>query len=80
MLPMVPCMDFGAALNAMREHDQRMTREDWGREDEWVTIQWPDEHSKMRMPYLYQHLSHGGMVPWTPSQVDVLSTDWRVVL
>ena len=73
-------MDFGAALQAMREHDQHMTREDWGRTDEWIALQWPDGDSKMRMPYLYQHLSHGGTVPWTPNQVDILAADWRVVL
>lgn len=73
-------MDFGQALNAMREHDQRVTREDWGREEEWVALQWPDERSKMRRPYLYRHESNGALVPWLPDHVDVLATDWRVVL
>lgn len=73
-------MDFGAALNAMREDDQRLTRRGWNGEGQWVTLHWPDEHSKMRRPYFYISPVDGGLVPWMPSQTDLLATDWEVVL
>lgn len=73
-------MDFGAALNAMRENDQRVTRRGWNGEGQWVELQWPDEHSKMRRPYIYISPVDGGLVPWAPSQTDLLATDWEIVL
>jgi hypothetical protein len=76
---MVPCMDFCAALQAMREHDQRVTRDGWNGKGMWVAIQWPDEHSKMREPYVYMSLADGGPVPWVASHADLLATDWRIV-
>lgn len=79
MVPMVPCMDFSAALTAMREHDQRMTREGWHGEGMWVAIQWPDDHSTMRRPYFYLSPVGGGPVPWVASHSDLLATDWQLV-
>lgn len=72
-------MDFGAALNAMREDDQRVTRRDWNGEGQWIGLQWPDEHSKMRRPYFYISPEDGGLVPWVISQADLLATDWEIV-
>lgn len=79
MLPMVPCMDFAAAFNAMREHDQRVTREGWNGEGMWLAIQWPGEDSKMRRPYIYMSPEDGGLVPWDSSQTDLFATDWQIV-
>lgn len=79
MLPMVPCMDFTAAFNAMREHDQRVTREGWNGEGMWLAIQWPDEGSRMRRPYIYMSPVDGGTFPWTASQMDYFATDWQIV-
>lgn len=72
-------MDFGAAFQAMREHDHRVTREGWNGEGQWLAIQWPDEHSKMRHPYIYGVPVDGGPVPWLMSNADLFATDWKIV-
>lgn len=72
-------MDFGAALQAMREHDHKVTREGWNGTGMWVGIQWPDEGSAMRHPYFYGVPVEGGPVPWTMTHTDLLATDWQIV-
>lgn len=72
-------MDFSTAFNAMREHDHRVARDGWNGEGMWVAIQWPDEHSKMRRPYLYMSPVDGGLMPWEPCQMDLFATDWQIV-
>lgn len=71
-------MDFGQALNALRA-GQRVARAGWNAAGQWVALQVPDEHSKMRRPYLYLHPVDGSLVPWAATQSDVLADDWLVV-
>lgn len=71
-------MDFGDAL-ANLKHGFKMTRAGWNGKDMWVALQVPDEHSKMRRPYLYMSPIDGALVPWVASQTDLLADDWKVV-
>ena len=68
-------MDFGQALALLRQ-GQRVTRRGWNGAGMWVALQVPDEHSKMRRPYLYMRPVDGDLVPWVASQSDLLATDW----
>lgn len=76
--------DFGWALAQLRD-GRKVARSGWNGRDMWLTLQFPDEHSKMTLPYIYLSYPEGGVypggarVPWLPSQTDVLSSDWSIV-
>jgi hypothetical protein len=76
-------MDFAAALKALKE-DYRVTNTYWNGPGMYLALQRPDEHSKMGLPYIYinmpkEHpLYPGKMVPWTPSQLDIMSEGWKI--
>lgn len=69
--------DFGWALAALRD-GKRVAREGWNGRGMWVALQVPDEHSKMRRPYLFMRPVDGDLVPWVASQSDLLATDWTL--
>lgn len=72
-------MDIGAALQLLRA-GRRVTRAGWNGPDQWIALQVPDEHSKMRKPYLYISPVDDELVPWLASQTDILATDWKEVI
>lgn len=69
---------FGAALQALKDGD-RVTRFGWNGKDMWLKVQWPDEHSKMTLPYIYMSTAQGDLVPWLASQTDLLAEDWTIM-
>jgi hypothetical protein len=71
-------MDFGQALTALRD-GSRVTRDGWNGKGMYIELQVPDEHSKMRRPYLFMRPVDGDLVPWVASQTDLLAEDWRTV-
>lgn len=71
-------MNFGRAIEHMRE-GFRVSREGWNGKGMWIALQRPDEHSKMRRPYIYMRPVDGELVPWVASQSDMLAEDWMVV-
>ena len=80
-------MDFGAALKALKE-GKRVARKGWNGKGMWLTLQVPDKHSKMTLPYIYieypknpKHHAYpdGSRCPWFASQTDMLSEDWFVL-
>lgn len=71
-------MDFGDALRALKE-GKRVARLGWNGPGQWLELQLPDQHSKMRRPYVYISPVGGDLVPWLASQSDMLSEDWAVV-
>lgn len=71
-------MDFSAALKALKTK-AKVAREGWNGKGQWAHMQVPDEHSKMRVPYLYLCNAQGHLVPWLPSQGDLFADDWQVV-
>lgn len=58
------------------EHGGRVTRAGWNGAGQWVGVQRPGERSKMTRPYLYLSNVRGELVPWLPSQEDLLAKDW----
>lgn len=71
-------MDFGEAIREMKRGG-RVTRSGWNGKGMWLALQTPDEHSKMRRPYVYMSDAQGLLVPWLASQTDVLAEDWETV-
>lgn len=68
-------MDFGTAMIQMR-NGLSVCREGWNGPDQYITIQRPDEHSKMTLPYIFIRTVQGDFVPWLASQTDLLAEDW----
>lgn len=68
-------MNFGEALNALKSGG-KVTRSGWNGKGMFVELQVPDEHSKMRRPYLFMSPVGGDLVPWVASQSDLLADDW----
>lgn len=71
-------LGFGVALIALKE-GKRVARAGWNGKGMWLALQVPDEHSKMRRPYIYMSDAQGLLVPWLASQTDMLAEDWEVV-
>lgn len=55
-----------------------VTRDGWNGPGQFLTLQVPDENSKMTLPYIYITTVQGDLVPWLASQTDILANDWRV--
>ncbi len=67
---------FGEAIESMRaEGKVRLPK--WS-EDVYISIQVPDDNSKMTAPYFYV-TSRFGMVPWIPTMIEMFSTEWEIL-
>lgn len=69
------CFSF-ALLRLKRGHSAY--RKGWNGKGQFLTIQRPDEHSKMGLPYIYITTVDGKNVPWIASQTDLLAEDWLI--
>ena len=69
---------FSQALVAIKI-GKKVARTGWNGADQYVTMQRPDEHSKMTLPYAYLYNAQGQCVPWVPSQGDLFAADWQLV-
>jgi len=69
--------NFGEALDALKDGDS-VSRKGWNGPDQCLTLQVPDEHSKMTLPYIYIKTAQGDLVPWLASQTDLLAKDWLI--
>jgi len=72
---MEPMFDFGQAIKLLKA-GKKVSRIGWNGLGQWLMLQVPDEHSKMKCPYIYISPVGGDLVPWLPSQSDILSDDW----
>ena len=72
-------VSFGEAIMQLQAEgdSEAYIRIDKWKEDVKVKIQWPDKQSKMTAPYLYVE-SRYGMVPWIPTQIEMLSEVYDV--
>ncbi len=66
------------ALAALKSGN-KVARAGWNGSGMWLNLQVPDEHSKMRRPYIYMKPVDGDFVPWVPTQSDLLEDDWNIV-
>ena len=71
-------MTFGDAIGMMKI-GEKVHRVGWNGKGQWIALQVPDKHSKMRRPYIYMRPVDGLLVPWLASQTDMLAEDWDVV-
>lgn len=71
-------MDFGEALQKLKANTS-VERLGWNGKGQFLTLQVPDENSKMSLPYIYITTVDGKRVPWLASQTDLLADDWSVV-
>ena len=77
-------MDFSDALKHIKRGFQ-VFNTGWNGRGMFLEMQVPDEHSKMGLPYIYINMPNdhplfpAKMVPWTPSQLDLMSDGWEVV-
>ena len=71
-----PTFDFGTALSLLKS-GAKVTRSGWNGLGQYLALQVPDEHSKMRKPYIYISPVDGELVPWLASQTDMLAMDWK---
>jgi len=70
--------DFGEAIKFLKE-GRSVARAGRNGKGQWLELQTPDEHSKMKMPYIYISPVDGKLVPWLASQTDMLADDWTLV-
>lgn len=68
---------IGQAIKEM-QNGERVTRKGWNGKGQYLMLQVPDAHSKMSLPYIYITTVDGNLVPWLPSQTDLLAVDWSV--
>lgn len=67
--------DFGQAISLLKA-GKRVSRLGWNGKGQFLALQIPDEHSKMRKPYIYISPVDNELVPWLASQTDMLAEDW----
>lgn len=70
--------DFGKALLLLKM-GKRVRRMGWNGKGMWLSLQKPDAHSKMTLPYIYICTVSGDLVPWLASQTDILAEDWDLI-
>ena len=71
-------MDIGQMVIHLRKQ-KSMSRHGWSGPGQYVTLQIPDDQSKMTTEYVYYTTAQGIVTPWFASQSDLLAQDWYIV-
>lgn len=71
-------MDFGQALTLVKQN-HRVSRTGWNGKGMWIAIQRPGTGSPMTRPFIFIKGASGELIPWLPSQADLLAEDWEVL-
>lgn len=77
-------ISFSEALSAVKS-GHAIQRAGWNGSGLVVKAQFPDDHSKMTLPYLYieypqdAKTTPGARCPWLASQTDIMAEDWGIV-
>lgn len=69
--------DIGWAVQKLWD-GYKVRRAGWNGPGQWVALQTPDAKSKMTLAYAYLSNVNGDLVPWLPSQGDLLAGDWEL--
>ncbi len=69
-------MNFGEAVEALKQ-GHCVARTGWNGKGMSIELQRPDSHSKMTLRYIFMRTAQAHLVPWLPSQTDILSEDWE---
>ena len=81
---MIENVSFSVALEEVKK-GKAIQRKGWNGSGLVVKAQFPDENSKMTLPYLYieypadAKTTPGARCPWLASQTDILAEDWSVL-
>lgn len=67
-------LDFGGALHYLRK-GYSVSREPWNNQDIYI---WIESGMDERLPYLCVHTAGRKIVPWTPTNNELLALDWFV--
>jgi len=70
-------LSFSKALKELKK-GKMLQRAGWNGKGMYIKAQFPDEFSKMTLPYIYMRTADHNFVPWLASQTDILSEDWMV--
>lgn len=70
--------NFGEAIEALKQ-GYSVARKGWNGKGMWLSLQEPDEFSKMTLPYIYMKTACDNQVPWLASQTDMLAEDWEIL-
>ena len=70
-------LTFGEAVENLKK-GKMMSRKGWNGKGMYIKAQFPDEYSKMTLPYIYMKTADDQLVPWLASQTDILSNDWAI--
>lgn len=70
-------MNFGDALEQLKK-GEKVCREGWNGKNMYIALHVPLPERKINTPYIYMKPQNGGLVPWTASQTDILSPDWKI--
>jgi len=71
-------MTFSEVLELLKQ-GKRVRNRGWNGENMYIALQRPNKNSKMTMPYIYIKTPCGDLIPWLPSQYDLLSDGWEEV-
>lgn len=69
---------FSEALKYLKR-GMKVARKGWHKNNMYLTMQFPDENSKMTNPYIYINVTDNYRIPWTASQADMFEEDWVFV-
>ena len=81
-------MNFGNAIESLKL-GQKLSREGWNGKGIFIELQTPDVNSKMSSPYIYidttglltdNNNAPRSVVPWLPSQTDLMADDWSIII
>jgi hypothetical protein len=70
-------LSFSKALELLKLGEM-VQRKGWNGKGMYIKAQFPDEYSKMTLPYIYMKTADDNFVPWLASQTDILAEDWRI--
>ncbi len=70
---------FSWALERLKE-GATVTRKGWNGKGMWLEAQFPDEYSKMSLPYIYMKTATDDLIPWLASHTDLFAEDWEEVV
>ncbi len=77
-------LTFGDVIEGLHR-GKSYQRKGWNGKGIYISLQTPDKHSKMTLPYIYMTTislvsanpdAPRGLVPWLASQTDMLAVDW----
>lgn len=72
-------MNFSQALDKIKS-GLKLQRNGWNGKNMWIEMQFPDEYSKITVPYIFMKTADNQLVPWLASQTDIFAEDWSILL